>query len=180
MKCSALKSASAGALILFMTSLCLPFTVSAQGESSISNTDLQEMYLTAEDQEAIEALATSYSKFALAGDFESWLQLYREDAVRMIPGAPSLEGREAISQWINSMDLTVRAHKISAIEIEGTRELAFVRGTFQSELSINLGSEERIIPDEGSWLAVVRRDQQDTWRFYRFISNTDLAPAANE
>jgi ketosteroid isomerase-like protein len=134
------------------------------------------MNLTTEDRVAIEALASSYSKFALAGDFESWVQLYTEDAVRMNPGAPSLDGREAISQWINSMDITVTTSKITVIEVEGTRELAYVRGSFQSELSINLGTEELIISDEGSWLAVVRRDDQDNWRFYRFITNTDLAP----
>ncbi|MCA1801673.1 MAG: nuclear transport factor 2 family protein [Rhodothermaceae bacterium] len=139
------------------------------------------MNLTAEDREAIAALATSYSKFALAGDFDSWLLLFREDAVRFNPGMPPLEGREAISQWINSMDFTVLAHKISVTEVEGTRELAYVRGAFQSELSVNLGGgEELIIPDEGSWLSVVRRDDQDTWRFYRFITNTDLAPGSGE
>jgi uncharacterized protein (TIGR02246 family) len=141
---------------------------------------MNEMDLTTEDREAIQALAASYSKFAMAGDFDSWLLLYREDAVRMNPGMPPLEGREAISQWINSMDITVLASKLSVIDIEGTRELAFVRGAFLSELSINLGGEELIIPDEGSWLSVVKRDEQGTWRFYRFISNTDLPPGSGD
>lgn len=164
-------------IILLMVSWGTTVPISAQAASYGPESDLQEMNLTTEDRVAIEALASSYSKFALAGDFDSWLLLYREDAVRMNPGAPPLNGREAISQWINSMDITVRSHKISVIDIEGTRELAYMRGTFQSELSINLNDEELIIPDEGSWLSVVRRDKQDNWRFYRFITNTDLAPA---
>jgi ketosteroid isomerase-like protein len=163
-----------------MASWCLTVSVSAQGPSSVPVSEMNEIDLTAEDREAIEALAASYSKFALAGDFDSWLLLYREDAVRMNPGMPPLDGREAISQWINSMDITVLASKLSVSDIEGTRELAFVRGAFLSELSINLGGEELIIPDEGSWLSVVKRDEQDTWRFYRFISNTDLAPGSGD
>lgn len=162
-----------------MASWCLTVTVSAQGVSSVPASEMHEMNLTTEDRQAIAALANSYSEFALAGDFDSWLLLYREDAVRMNPGMPPLDGREAISKWINSMDFTVLASKLSVIDIEGTRELAYVRGAFLSELRINLGGEELIIPDEGSWLSVVKRDDQDTWRFYRFISNTDLAPMSD-
>jgi ketosteroid isomerase-like protein len=163
-------------IILLMVSWSTTVPITAHAAYSGTESDLQEMNLTTEDRVAIEALASSYSKFALAGDFESWVQLYMEDAVRMNPGMPPLEGRDAISQWINSMDITVTTSKITVIEVEGTRELAYVRGNFQSELSINLGTEELIISDEGSWLAVVRRDGQDNWRFYRFITNTDLAP----
>lgn len=167
-------------IILTIVSFCVTVPVLAQSPSAVPDSGSQEMNLTPEDREAIEALGASYSKFALAGDFDSWLQLFREDAVRMNPGAPPLEGREAISQWINSMDITVHDHKISVTEVEGTRGLAYIRGTFVSELGINLGTEELTISDEGSWLAVVKRDEQDHWRFYRFISNTDLAPSAGE
>lgn len=164
-------------IILSILSWCATVPVLAQTSSSLSVSESQEMNLTAEDREAIEALGDSYSKFALAGDFDSWLQLFREDAVRVNPGAAPLEGRDAISQWINGIDMTVLNHNISVTEIEGTRELAYAMGTFQSEISVNLGGgEELIIPDEGTWLAVVRRDEQDNWRFYRFIYNTDLAP----
>lgn len=166
-------------IILLMVSWGTTVPIYAQAASSGPESDLQEMNLTTEDRVAIEALASSYSKFALAGDFDSWVQLYSEDAVRMNPGMTPLEGRDAISRWVNSMDFKVLASKLSVSDIEGTRELAFVRGAFLSELSVNLGGGEKlIIPDEGSWLAVVRRDDQDNWRFYRFISNTDLSPAA--
>lgn len=168
-------------IVLIIVSWCVTIPVNAQTPSAVPDSGSQEMNLTPEDRKAIEALGASYSKFALAGDFDSWLQLYREDAVRMNPGAPPFEGREAISQWINSMDITVLNHNITVTEVEGTRELAYVRGTFLSEISVNLGGgEELVIPDEGTWLAVVRRDEQDHWRFYRFIYNTDLAPSANE
>jgi hypothetical protein len=33
------------------------------------------------------------------------------------------------------------------------------------------------VPNRGSGQAVVRRDKQDAWRFYRFISNADMAQA---
>jgi hypothetical protein len=66
---------------------------------------------------------------------------------------------------------------MSVTEVEGTRELAYVRGTYRSHLTVKVDGEDVAVPDEGSWLAVVRRDAQNTWRFYRFINNTDLAPA---
>lgn len=63
-------------------------------------------------------------------------------------------------------------------EVEGTRELAFIRGICRSELGVPVTGEEVVVRDEGSWLAVVRRNQDDAWRFYRFIMNPDVAPAS--
>lgn len=136
--------------------------------------------LTAGDRQAIEALAAAYSAHALAGDFDAWLELFRADAVRMNPGLPPLEGREAIGEWVHGFDFSVRSHEMSVSEIEGTRELACVRGSYRSELVVRVDGEEVVVPDEGSWLAVVRRDEHDAWKFYRFIHNTDISPAPPE
>lgn len=136
--------------------------------------------LTAGDRQAIKALASHYSNRALAGDFQEWIQLFHPDAVRMNPGQPSLEGRESIRRWVDSADFSVRAHEMSPMEVEGTRDIAYVRGIYRSELSIVADGEEMTVPDEGSWLAVVRRDDSGTWRFYRFMSNSDLAPVPGE
>jgi ketosteroid isomerase-like protein len=129
--------------------------------------------LTAEDREAIQALAAGYSAHALAGDFDAWADLYHPDAVRMNPGAPPMEGREAIRQWAHGLNIAVRAHEMSPREVEGTRELGYIRGTYRSVLGAVVDGEEITIVDAGSWLAVVRRDDADSWRFYRFIYNAD-------
>jgi ketosteroid isomerase-like protein len=127
---------------------------------------------------AIRALAADYSKLALAGNLDAWVDLYHSDAVRMNPGAPPLEGREAIRQWVGEVNHTVRAHEMEPIEVEGTRELAYVRGTSRSTLGAVLDGQDVTMADEVSWLAVVRPDASGAWRFYRLIYNTDLAPAA--
>jgi ketosteroid isomerase-like protein len=157
------------ALMLFVAA------VACNGPAPASHSE--GMALTAEDREGIEALARGYSERALAGDFQGWVALYRADAVRMNPGAPPLEGRESIREWVNGLDITVRSHSMSPIEVEGTRELAYIRGTYHSVLSVHVDGEEVTIPDDGSWLAVVRRDEDGAWGFHRFIYNTDLAPA---
>jgi len=135
--------------------------------------------LTTSDVAAIEALASGYSKWALAGDFQQWAELYHPDAIRMNPGQPALEGKEAIYQWANSIGLVAgqSKHEMTVTEIEGTRDIAFIRGLYRAELVLRIDGEEVALPpDEGSWIAVVRRDQHDAWRFYRFIANTDLLP----
>jgi uncharacterized protein (TIGR02246 family) len=134
--------------------------------------------LTETDVHAIRALAADYSKLALAGNLDAWVDLYHSDAVRMNPGAPPLEGREAIRQWVGEVNHTVRAHEMEPIEVEGTRELAYVRGTSRSTLGAVLDGQDVTMADEVSWLAVVRPDESGAWRFYRLIYNTDLAPAA--
>lgn len=88
-------------------------------------------------------------------------------------------GRVHGAATVNSLDFAVRSHSMSPIEVEGTRELAYARGTYQSVLSVRMDGEEVTIPDEGSWLAVVRRDEDGAWRFYRLIYNTDLAAASD-
>lgn len=133
--------------------------------------------LTAADQEAIRGLAAGYTRWALAGDFDTWSELFHPDAVRMNPGEPPLVGQAAIRRWANELPLvTVRSHSMSPLEVEGTRELAFVRGTYTSELVLAFEDGEVILVDEGSWLSVVRRDVNDAWKFYRFISNPDVRP----
>jgi len=137
--------------------------------------------LTPGDREAIEGLATGYAERALAGDWGAWAELYHPESVRMNPGEPPLVGREAIHSWIHGLihDLGVSVRSLAVIpqEVEGTRELAFVRGTYRSELGLPVDGDEVVIRDEGSWLAVVRRDRDDAWRFYRFIGNPDVSPA---
>jgi uncharacterized protein (TIGR02246 family) len=138
--------------------------------------------LTPGDREAIEGLAAGYAERALAGDFDAWADLYHPDAVRMNPGQPPLVGRDAIHSWIHGLvhgvGGSVRSLAVIPQEVEGTRDLAFIRGTYRSELGIQVDGQEVVIHDEGSWLAVVRRDGDDAWRFYRFIANPDVDPAS--
>ena len=136
--------------------------------------------LKASDVAEIEALASGYSKWVLAGDFRQWAELYHPDAVRMNAGQPALEGREAIYRWVASLGIVPERskHRITVTEIEGTRDLAFMRGLYRVELVLRMGDKEVALPpDEGKWLAVLRRDQHDAWRFYRFMTNTDRPTA---
>jgi ketosteroid isomerase-like protein len=92
--------------------------------------------LRASDVAAIEALASGYSKWVLAGDFQQWAELYHPDAIRMNPGQPVLEGREAIYQWATSLGLVAERskHEMTITEVEGMRDIAFMRGAYHAEL----------------------------------------------
>ena len=127
--------------------------------------------LTAEDRAEIEALAAAYSDRAMAGDWEGLAGLFHPDAVRMIPGIPGdLEGPQGILEAIDALDSSPpNYHEQPVLEVGGTRELAFSRGTYRFEVIEEEDGEEVSQETEGRWLAVVRRDENDTWRFYRML-----------
>ena len=137
--------------------------------------DADRTALTAEDRAEIEALSAAYSDHAMAGDWEGLGELFHPDAARMIPGIPGdLEGPEGILEAIEALDSPpADYHEQPVVEVGGTRELAFCRGTYRFEATVEEDGEEVSQEAEGRWLAVVRRDENDAWRFYRMLHYWD-------
>lgn len=136
-----------------------------------------DLELTPEDREAIEALADAYGELAMAGDWDEWAALFRDDGIyvpRRAPGVEGVEGPEGLRELADAI-VSIDHLELRTTEVEGTPQLAHSRGTYRVDGIMRENDEEVALADEGKWLAVVRRDQDGEWRFYRLIANSDVA-----
>lgn len=150
-------------LLLALSSACDPATPAPAAS----------LELTASDQEEILALPAAYAERALAGDLVSWSEVFHVDALRMNAGMPPLEGRQAILDWIMGSGLVVHHLDITIHEMEGNRQLAWLRGAFRMEGGL-ISDDQVALEDEGKFLMIVQPDDEGRWLVYRHIAHSDL------
>ena len=122
--------------------------------------------LSEEDVAAIRAVFEENEQAGLAGDWESFLSHFTEDAVIMWPNSPAVEGLEAIKgvNWVRAIEV-----EHSIVQIDGQGDLAFVRGTLSLLLDY-----EGAVKDEDKFLYILRKQPDGSWLFANWISNSDL------
>jgi uncharacterized protein (TIGR02246 family) len=129
--------------------------------------------LSDEEVAAIEGVIQEYVRTALAGDLDAWAALWTEDAVKMNPDAPSLEGRDAIREWMAAMTLT--EFTASVTEVDGRGDLAYARGAFSATGTVE-GTPEPLVVERGKFLSILRKQPDGAWRIAIDIWNSDLPP----
>lgn len=90
--------------------------------------------LSDEDVAAIRATTDAFVQAALANDWAAAAEIYSEDVVLMLPGAPVMEGRATWQTWAASLNVTVTQYSAEIQEVDGRADLAFVRGKFSESL----------------------------------------------
>jgi uncharacterized protein (TIGR02246 family) len=122
----------------------------------------------------VERMNQEWDAAIIAGDFEAAVAMYAQDAIRMQPDLPALEGRDAIRAWMLSESDTYT--------FEGSNEILEVRalspdwimmrgvGTFTATPKV--GGEPRY--QEEKWLTLVQRQADGSWKWYRDSGSSDL------
>jgi uncharacterized protein (TIGR02246 family) len=108
------------AMVLLLVASCRP----AEPRSSAALTDT--------DRAAIRALDTAFVQAWLRDDTTAVLQLFHPDAILFPPGAEPVEGLRAIrGYWwpTDGSHTRITSFTRRVQEIEGSRELAYFRGT---------------------------------------------------
>ena len=132
----------------------------AQDAAGLSEEDVAT--LREDTREVVEAM--------LARDWDRVGKLYAEDAVLMLPNQPALVGREAILQgWAQS---SVSQLTVTPLEIYGSGELAYIRGAYSLEMTIE-GLPEPV-SDRGKYVVILRRQPDGSWPAVIDILNSDL------
>ncbi|UCF18653.1 MAG: DUF4440 domain-containing protein [Gemmatimonadota bacterium] len=129
--------------------------------------------LADEDVAAINAALESYTQDFEANDWATFVTHYAEDAVDMPPNAPSLQGTEAIREMIESWP-TVTAFSTTVDEIDGSREVAFLRGGYT--FSAILEGMAEPVTDTGKFVHIWRRQPDGSWLIAVEIWNSDSPP----
>ena len=99
-----------------------------------------------------------------------------EDAVEMQPDAPPLEGRETILQEMRNYFSEFDAVQSSTTdEVSVFGDLAILRGTWNVTETPKAGGEA--VERSGKWFTVQRRQEDGSWKTWRWMWNQADSPA---
>jgi len=128
--------------------------------------------LSDEDVAAIKAIGPTMDKVALAGDWKGIAALCTEDMMLMAPNGPSLQGRSALLEMLESSGMMITEHVIEFEEVDGYGDIAYARGNYVEAFSVE-GVEEPFM-DEGKVVGIFRKQSDGSWLIAIWIYNSDL------
>ena len=128
--------------------------------------------LSAEDEAAIRDGAQSFVRAALAGDWAAAAATFTEDAIRMPPNAPIVEGRAAIQADEEESGAVLEDLTLTSVEIDGRDGLSYERGTYS--ITYTVPGIPEPMRDTGKYIAILRKQPDGSWLFAIDIWNSDL------
>ncbi len=121
--------------------------------------------LTEEDKQYIRDVTTSVQDGWNRGEREPYVNRFSTDAIYMAPNMEIVVGKDAIRTFANSFP-EVKIN-FSVIEIRGSAEYAYVRGTFTVTNPVDT------LLDIGKFLSVWKKFPDDKWLLTHDIFNSD-------
>jgi uncharacterized protein (TIGR02246 family) len=145
-------------IILLLVAGCRP----AEPRSSASLTD--------KDRTAIRALESAFVQAWLRDDTTAVLQLFHPDAILFPPGAEPVEGLRAIrAYWwpTDGSHTRITSFTRRVQEIEGSRELAYFRGTAMLGWVYKKAGKATAQTSRSTDLVLVTPDAGGRWLIHR-------------
>jgi ketosteroid isomerase-like protein len=143
--------------------LCLFFTLACQPQQSTS--------LSESEISAVMEATTQYGNAIVAEDFNKIKSLMETDMVLMPSqdqAAIGIEASMATMQAFPEIEGRIRPEKI-----EGSGNLAYVRGNFDLTFIINDSTQ---VPDTGKYIEVWKKQDDGSWKIKVDIWNSDNPP----
>ena len=128
--------------------------------------------LSRRDQAALRSIAQRDSAIVLARNWDALAAEYAEDAVRLPPNQPPVQGRAAIRRWLDQLP-PITSFSFHLDELHGTGSLAYLRGSYTITVA---PSGAAPISDAGKELIVLRRQADGSWLRVADAWNSNLAP----
>ncbi len=125
-------------------------------------TTFDEAEIRAAERILIEALESP--------DPTAWVYIYTEDAIFVAPGAPAIQGRNALLQFAKSMN-PLSSVVIAPIRTEGYGTLAYVYGRASW---INGRPPSAGQPSNVRLVIVWRKEADGKWRIAQELLNADV------
>ena len=132
---------------------------------------------TEADVAAIKKLHEEIDAAINAGDLDSFVSCFTDDAVRMPPNMPALVGKDAYRDMVQYFfeQNTGIEHDITTEEVIVCGDWAFARGTYTITFTPKAGGKP--IRGIGKWMDIYKRQLDGSWKCYRNIYNSDLPPS---
>ena len=134
---------------------------------------------TQADEEAIKKLAQKFDEAVNQGDADSFSSCFADDAIQMPAGGPKVIGKQAIydSAKVGFQRYTSNLKgTVERIDISG--DWAFLRSSYIE--SVTLKKDETKTTYYGSWLLVLQKQTDGSWKIFYDIWNYDKQPVTEE
>jgi uncharacterized protein (TIGR02246 family) len=118
------------------------------------------------DEQAIRGLIETWLRATREGDVDAVLELMTQDVVFMVPGQPTMHGREAFGQRLSALLSTHAVESSGEIEeICVVGDLAYCR----TKLSVTVISKHGALPMQrtGHTLSILRKAADGRWQLTR-------------
>jgi ketosteroid isomerase-like protein len=127
--------------------------------------------------EEVTAIGDAMEKAMVAGDLDTIMAFYLEDAISLPEYAPMIEGRDAIRQ--HQQDMVMSGIEITAFESSPHKvwqagDLVVEIGTYR--LSAAMPGSPMPMDDRGKYVTVYQRQQDGALKVKLEAWNTDLNP----
>lgn len=154
--------------LVAIITLCLTFSCQ---QVEKSDEKIGAKTLSDKDVAAIKAIGPALDKTNLSSDYIALTGLFTEDAMLMGPNGPTIQGRSALLELLESSGMTVSEHKVKFVEVGGYGDLAYAIGTWVETFSYE-GNEP--VKEEGKILGILRKQPNGSWLIARWSWNSDL------
>lgn len=128
---------------------------------------------TAEDELAVLALEEAYRTAWLANDSTAVMAVLSPDAVLMPAGVQPLRGDTAIRRYwwpADGSETTITSYDVTIEEVEGSANLAFLRGSGDLEFTYRSPDGELSeLTSHAVHLSVARRGADGEWQLIRRV-----------
>ena len=152
---------------IYLLSSCKYFSSEKPTEQTVAAFNLDSAKKTIDDQNA------AFQKAFENSDSVGLANLYTSDGKMMMPGAPSIVGRPAITSTIAMfMKMNIK-RQAKTIDVWGNDELIAEEGT------ANLFDQKGSVLDQAKYL-VIWKKEDGQWKIFRDMWNTDLAPKSSK
>ncbi len=125
-----------------------------------------------EDVQAILEFEQTVFDAQIAGDIDTWMSSFAEDAIVMPPNRPALTNKLAIRQWNTPYFEQFDLHEESdEREVEVAGDWAYIRAHWTWTLTPKGGGEA--VKDTGNSIWILRRQPDGSWKIARGIYNSE-------
>jgi uncharacterized protein (TIGR02246 family) len=165
-------------LFILLGVVCLSFMLlpaCAPPAEEVAKPVTEEAPSTEADVAAIKSVDKKFLAAMNAGDASTMLNLCADDIVIMPPNETAVTGREATGSWTQSFVDNITVDETwSSEEVVVFGDWAFSRGTWAGTNTPKAGGEA--IQDNGKYLWILKRQSDGSWKYARFIWNSDNPP----
>jgi ketosteroid isomerase-like protein len=128
--------------------------------------------LSAQDVAILRAIADRDAPIVRARDWATLVSEYSEDAVRMPPNGPTVQGREAIRKMLEQLP-PIAAFDFRLVDLQGDGEIAYMRAAWSITVE---PPGAKPVADAGKILVVFRKQASGAWLRVTDAWNSDLPP----
>jgi len=133
----------------------------------------------AADVKAINNVEAQWNQDYAAKDLNKISAHYAEDAVLMITGMTSVNGKDAIRNALQQMvadPAMSLSFKASKVEVAKSGDLGYTQGSYT--LTVTNPATHKVVNDHGSYVTTYRKQANGGWKAVSDIATSEVPPAA--